>query len=165
MRVLSAHDSREFLPQALFYATLVVNTFFSIRFFGRIAPTTRKSSVIDSILLVAYLALAGVIGRPLVFPSVVTLLFSAATLKYVAFLKGSAYRSTLRRKIIIDLLGVALAGSYLAISLLGYSSVSAWGFTAVFLIANMYLLMVRPMYRVEPEPLAVEYDGAVHTTR
>ena len=137
------------LPLAVFYATLTVNTFFSIKLFSNLIPTGNISQkVIDAVLFVSYLALAFSFNSPIIFASIVTLLFIAATLKYALLLKIINHPKLLKRKIAIDSLGVVMGAlSMLAIAM-GYTAVGVWFLAIVFLAANIFLLFIRPMYRV-----------------
>jgi len=137
------------LPLAIFYATITVNTFFSIRLFSNLIPAGNISQkVIDAVLFVSYLALAFSFNSPIIFASIVTLLFIAATLKYALLLKIINHPKLLKRKIAIDSLGVVMGAlSMLAIAM-GYTAVGAWFLATVFLAANIFLLFIRPMYRV-----------------
>jgi hypothetical protein len=134
------------LPNALFYAVLVLNTYFSVRFFTRLPPVDRDERLIDAILVAAYVVLAFSIGSPVRFAAVSMALFAAATAKY-ALLRGTLERTDiLDRKITIDLLGLALCAATLLGAILGFPLASAWLQAGVFAAANVYLLAVRPMY-------------------
>jgi hypothetical protein len=133
-------------PHAVFYAVLVLNTYFSIRFFESLPPQDRDERAIDAILVVLYLALAASIGAPLAFALVAVLLFAAATAKYVLLLPVVDRRDILMRKILIDGLGLALCLAMLLGTLLADPGWSAWAAAIIFAIANVYLLAIRPMY-------------------
>ncbi|MDO8514399.1 MAG: hypothetical protein Q7S50_02530 [bacterium] len=136
------------LPHSIFYAVLVLNTFFSIRFFSRlIAPSPRQTAV-DAILVVLYIILAYSLGNAFAFPLVATCLFLVATAKYVIELDSNPHVSVLKRKISLDLLGAALCAATLGGVLAGNPLASAWILAAVFAAANVYLLFIRPMYRL-----------------
>ena len=70
-------------PNAVFYAVLVLNTFFSVRYFDAQPPQERDERVIDSILAVNYLALAAAIGSPAWFAVLSGLLFALGIVKYL----------------------------------------------------------------------------------
>ena len=144
--LISAHAWSARLPTALFYAVLVVNTYFSIRFFSLPPPGRRDQTVIDGVLLALYVILAFSIGSILVFSLVSTLLFAAAVLKYALLLGVMDRREILTRKIAIDGLGLLLCAAAFAGSYLGYPLASAWLQALLFGLANIYLLAVRPMY-------------------
>lgn len=141
----SGHPWSARLPTALFYAVLVFNTYFSIRFFSRLPPAGRDEAVIDGVLVILYVVLAFSIGSILAFSFVSTLLFAVAVLKYYLLL-GVVDRRGILRKMAIDGLGVLLCAVAFAGSWLGYPLPSAWLQALLFGLANIYLLAVRPMY-------------------
>lgn len=134
------------LPHTVFYAVLVVNTYFSIRFFAPRTPDSIPQTMLDGGLAALYLALGFAIGRAGTFEFFALLLFMLATAKYVE-MRRALPPAVYKRKIVIDLLGITLCAAALLGSSLGYAAFSAWAFAAVFLLANVYLLWVRPMYR------------------
>jgi hypothetical protein len=140
-------------PNALFYAVLVVNTYFSVRFFDALPPKERDERVIDGVLAVLYVALAAAIGAPVLFAAIATLLFVAAVAKYWLLLPVMPRPALLRRKMAIDATGGVLCVATLAGTLLSGPLASAWVQAIVFAIANVYLLAIRPMY-VDREAMA-----------
>jgi len=134
------------LPTALFYAALVVNTYYSVRFFAQLEPVTRDERIIDGVLVIIYLVLAAAIGSVVFFAFVSMVLFAAATTKYILLIGIVERTDVLKRKIAIDTAGLALCAAAFAGAILGYPLASAWLLAAVFVIANVYLLAVRPMY-------------------
>ena len=143
---LLAPDSATAFPQALFFLILILNTYFSIRFFRPIYASTPHQRALDVVLGITYLFLAGSIGRSVTFELLAVILFALATTKYILLIR-TVNSQVVRRKIEIDILGCILCASALAASLSGYHSESAWTLTGVFAVANVYLLIVRPMYR------------------
>lgn len=139
-------------PTALFYAVLVVNTWFSVRFFSRLPPIDRDESAIDGLLTILYVALAFAIGRNIPFMAVATVLFFAAVAKYALLRPILNLPRTLRRKMAIDSLGGLLCVAALIGALRGYEMESTWALALVFLAANVFLLLVQPMYRVFDSP-------------
>jgi hypothetical protein len=129
-------------PNAVFYAVLVLNTFYSVRFFDGLPPQARDERVIDGVLTVLYVGLAATIGTLVPFAAVATLLFAAAVAKYVLLLRVVDRRDILRRKILIDGLGLALCLATLIASLLFDPLWSAWTEALVFAAANVYLLAI-----------------------
>jgi hypothetical protein len=95
---------------------------------------------------VLYIGLAATIGTLVPFAAVATLLFAAAVAKYVLLLRVVDRRDILRRKILIDGLGLALCLATLIASLLFDPLWSAWTEALVFAAANVYLLAISPMY-------------------
>jgi hypothetical protein len=144
--LLAPHPWLFKLPHALFYAVLVLNTFFSIRFFDALPPQDRDERAIDAVLTVLYLVLAATIGWLVPFAFVATLLFAAATLKYVLLLPVMERHDILAPKIFIDGLGLAMCVAMLIGSLLFDPLWTAWTAAVAFALANVYLLAIRPMY-------------------
>ncbi len=136
------------VPHTIFYAVLVINTFFSIRFFSRIAPEDRSQVAIDTALVLLYLALAFSLGRAIPFAFFALCLFIAASTKYPLLLLVIPQTNVLKRKILIDLMGTAACAVVLGGTILGYAFGSAWAAAISFTLANVYFLLIRPMYRL-----------------
>jgi len=143
-----AQVSQYLLPHLVFYIVLVLNTFFSVRFFSRIAPENRSQLEIDAVLVILYFALALSMGRPVAFAFFALCLFIAASSKYPLLLLVIPQTNVLKRKILIDLLGTAVCAAILGATLLGYAFAAAWVLAILFMFANVYLLFIRPMYRL-----------------
>jgi hypothetical protein len=144
--VIAPRDPSAVTATGLFYIALLVNTYFSIWFFGLLPPKDRDERLIDGALVVTYLALGLSIGRIVLFTSASTALFVIAIAKYVLLMPIVARRDILRRKIVIDGLGLLLCGLAFAGALAGYPLESAWLQAILFGVANVYLLLIRPMY-------------------
>ena len=134
------------LPNAIFYAALVLNTFYSVRFFDALPPQDRDERIIDAVLAILYIALAATIGFHVWFAVVSTALFAAAVAKYVLLLRVIDRPDILRRKIVIDGLGLVMCAVTLVATRLFDPLWSAWAEALIFAAANVYLLAVRPMY-------------------
>lgn len=145
---LVAPASSVLLPHIIFYAVLVLNTFFSIRFFSRIAPENLSQIEIDTVLVILYFALASSLGRPILFAFFALCLFIAASSKYPLLLLVIPQTDVLKRKILIDLLGTATCAGILGATLLGYAFEAAWTSAILFSLANVYLLAIKPMYHL-----------------
>lgn len=141
-------------PNALFYAVLVLNTFFSVRFFDALPPQGRDERTIDGVLAALYVALAATIGWLVGFAVVAVILFAAATLKYVRLLPVMDRRDILARKIAIDGLGLAMCIAGLVATLWWDALWAAWGMAIVFAVANVWLLALRPMYSDPRAPVS-----------
>lgn len=144
-----APDTKLLWPNALFYAVITVNTFFSVRLFARIAPPSLSQLLVDGLLVLAYLGLAFSLGREWAFPFFALCIFVAAPIKYVLMLGVVPHSGLLKKKLLIDLSGTTLC----VVALLGavffdYPVAVAWGLAIVFSLANIYLLAIRPMYRL-----------------
>ncbi len=136
------------LPHVIFYAVLVVNTFFSIRFFSRIAPENKSQFAIDTVLVLLYLALAFSMGNPFTFAFFALCLFIAASTKSPLLLLVIPQTNVLKRKILIDLMGTAACAAILGASIIGYPLEAAGAAAIGFTLANVYLLLINPMYRL-----------------
>jgi len=136
------------LPHFIIYAVLVVNTYFSIRFWGALQPNDFRQLLIDAVLVLAYLALAFSMGEPTYFSLAALCLFILAALKYVLMRGRTSYGAVVERKIRIDALGALSCAVLISGMLLGYALEATWLFAIGFAIANVYLLLIRPMYRL-----------------
>ena len=142
-----SHVSPSLFPHSIFYGVLVLNTFFSVRFFAALIAPSARQILVDTILCLLFIALAYSLGNAATFPLIATCLFLIAAVKYKIELGSNPYPHVLKKKIGIDLLGAALCAAALAGVLAGYPFESAWALATIFSIANVYLLMIRPMYR------------------
>lgn len=136
-------------PHAIFYVVLTINTFFSIRFYSAFTPESGFQSIIDFTLAAAYVALGLTIGIPLFFALCALIIFTIAPAKYAHMLGRTPHDTTLRRKILIDLLGTAMCVLVLVLTLAGMEAKAAWILAGLFSVANVYLLFIRPMYAFE----------------
>lgn len=147
--VLLVTDWRIALPLGIFYATITVNTYFSVKLFASITPPeNNQQHIMDLLLVVFYLLLVFSFPYPTVYMFFALCIFITAPIKYALLLTVIPYERLLKRKILIDLLGTSLCAAVLGGALLGYPFASAWVLAAVFLFANIYLLAIRPMYRL-----------------
>lgn len=147
--IFFAPRSEFVIPHTLFYAVLTLNSFFSVRLFSAIQPKTISQTAADAILVLVYCGLALSIGDPIPFAFFALCVFVAAPPKYALMLGVIPHNSLLKRKILIDLVGTALCTAILGGALFGYELESAWTLAVVFTLANIYLLFIRPMYRLE----------------
>ncbi len=148
--LVSAPNLTSAVPLLIFYGTLVVNTYFSIRCFGAITrPGDRSQKIADGILVVLYLLLALSFANALIFVALAILLFKVSTIKYILLsttVEFPSHKRLLRRKIYINATGTLLCVFALGGIFLGYGMVALWSWTLVFVIANIYLLIVNPLY-------------------
>lgn len=145
---LDAPRTPELAPELLFYIVLVINTFFSIRFYAAMQPGTISQTLIDAALGLCYVALAVSFGHPLLFAFSALCLFIAAPPKYALMLGRVPHAALLRRKILIDTSGTVACAALLGSTLFGHSLFGMWAFAIVFALANVYLLLIKPMYRL-----------------
>lgn len=136
----------ERMPHAIFFATLVVNTFFSVRFYADIQPNILSQAIVDVLLASIYVVLGISIGSSSAFALAALGLFALAPIKYVLMLSHIPHRNLLRKKIRIDVIGLLACTSLLLVTIGGYGLVGAWVFAIGFMCANIYLLLIRPMY-------------------
>ncbi|MEK7156273.1 MAG: hypothetical protein AAB790_00490 [Patescibacteria group bacterium] len=138
------------LPHVVIYAVLVINTYFSIRFWSALQPQDSRQFLIDAILVLAYLALAFSMGEPTYFAFAAFTLFALATVKYVLMRGRTPYEATVERKTSIDALGAFACAVFILGVFLGYALEATWLFAIGFTLANIYLLRIKPMYRLSP---------------
>ncbi len=136
------------LPHSIFYAVLTLNTFFSIKLYATIQPNDQHQRIVDFLLVAAYVALAFSIGRAFEFSLVALILFIFATPKYAMMRGKIPHDALLRRKILIDLSGVAFTAVVFLGTIAGYPLESAWVLAIGFVIANIYHLVINPMYHL-----------------
>lgn len=145
----SDEEGKWAFPFLIFYGVLTLNSYFSIRFFSTItSPEDTLQRTIDLALVFLYLLLAYVIYEPDYFFPVALLLFIVATGKYVCMTGNIPYPKTLKKKIFIDSMGILLCFFAFMTALLGHPLLAAWVLAVVFAVANIYLLLINPMYRL-----------------
>ena len=136
------------VPHVFFFAVLIINTFYSIRFYADIQPDDLAQKVIDGGLVLCYFALALSLGNAVAFAFWALALFTTAAPKYVFMLGAVPYLKLLRKKALLDSLGALSCLLLLGFTLLGFPVLSACVFAILFAVANVYLLVIRPMYRL-----------------
>jgi hypothetical protein len=135
------------LPQIIFYAVLTINTYFSIQFFTPLTPKSFYQLLVDAALVVAYISLGLSIGFPYAFAFCALLIFVVAPMKYTHKLDLIPHTTLLRKKILIDLCGALMCTVVLGLTIFGYPLFAAWLLAILFSAANVYLLLMNPMYR------------------
>lgn len=139
------------LPTLILYAGLVINTYFSIRCFSSITPENdNMQRIVDIGLVASFLALASAFNNVQNFLTIGLLLFELAVIKYTLLL-GTArteYHALIRKKILVDMLGVVSGSLALATVLLGYTLFSIWFPALLLTAANVYLIILKPFYKV-----------------
>lgn len=150
--VVMVSDTVAALPLELFYTVLLVNTYFSIRCFSAIIPRgNRRQQIVDVTLVALYVMLPASFGSTLWFMVFTLLLFVVATFKYILLLEIMAQRQLLRKKIMADGVGTVACLVVLGGVLAGYPLLATYLWLAVFIIANIYLLIINPLYRLPPD--------------
>jgi len=142
-------DNALALPLGLYYATITINTFFSIQIFSAITPKDFWQIIFDATLVLSYCALAFSFGSVLTFSFISGILFLVAIGKYVHLNRLISFPAFLRRKIFIEKLGALLSFSTFIVAAFGFVALAAWILGGVFAIANVYFLVFRPMYRLD----------------
>ena len=142
-------DSRESLPLVIFYTLLVINAYPSIRLFAGIVPQDNgQHALADIIIFISYLFVAASLGQPLQFALCALVLFIIAAGKYALMLHEIPYPELLQRKLRADLLGAGLCAIALVVMLLGHILEGAWILATVFALSNVYILGIKPLYRL-----------------
>lgn len=137
-------------PLVVFYATLLTNTYFSVRSFASITPREHLGQqLIDATLAACMFLMALSFNSVLNFTILATLLFIVATLKYVFLTQLAGYSKLLYMKIRIDALGILFCFLAVLGVLFGYGSQTSIIWSAVFVLANFYVLWWKPHYRLE----------------
>jgi len=150
--MLESFDWHKAIPLAIFYIAFVFNTFFSIRCFSRITPPySLTHSTIDFILGSLYIAMAVNIKEPPYFIFFTLLIFAVSSIKYTLLLGNIEHDHILKRKILIDILGVCGSSLVIAGIFVGYVQSSVWAWMVVFILANIILFTLWPFYRLEPK--------------
>ncbi len=150
--VTTVTDPSYSAPLAIFYFTLVVNTFFSIILFARITPPSDVvQHLIDILLVCLYAILAFLFNSVTFFALASVFLFITASAKYAFLLNKIGHPKLFKRKILIDILGTFTCTVILTTSLLGHETIASWALAIGFLIANFLVFFVWPLYRADTE--------------
>jgi hypothetical protein len=136
------------LPLVLFYVVLMVNTYFSIEFFSKIIPLKRPDQkIIDLLLVFSYLALILSMGNEIWYLLFAIMLFVVATLKYVCLL-GVVDLKILKKKLIVNIFAIVACILAFGGYLIDWGMI-IWIWGLMFLFANVYLLIIKPMYKFD----------------
>lgn len=133
--------------QALVYGLLMVHTWFSVRFFFRlIDPNDRRQRAINGALVFAYALLAWSIRDMRLFYLVWAAFFCLTVFKYVLLVGRFEQPRPLRRKLVADLLGVAMG--ILMTAMLWFWPNQPWQWLGLVLFGGscIYYLFLRPLY-------------------
>ena len=145
-------DWRKVIPLIIFYSILVFNTFFSIRTFSRIAPPKSLThNLFDLVLVFLYIMMATSIDNATYFIFFNLLIFAVSAIKYTLLLENLEYDIILKRKILIDVLGVFSTGVVIGGIMAGYVMWSIWSWVIIFFLANIILFILWPFYRLDPK--------------
>jgi len=136
------------LPLFIFYIILIINSYFSILLFLQIIPRHMVSQkIIDTLIIILYLTLGLTFALPLFFAFLLTLIFILCVVKYTLLLNVVTNQPhLLKRKIVIDALGGIMGLLMLGGVILGYPIESSWALVVIFVIANIHLFFISPLY-------------------
>ena len=138
----------------LFYALLLLNTFFSVRTFATVTPKEHPGqNMWDIVLGLLFMALPFVFSSPILFVFLTLLLFVTATLKYIFLIPVVGFSKLLFQKIRIDTLGILLCVLVLGGIIMGFPDISLIAWTVMFFIANVYVIWYMPLYRPENQAI------------
>jgi hypothetical protein len=138
------------LPLMIFYLTITVNTYYSMKLFTRIVEKhTFLQDSVDVVLVILYGFLAFNFDKPLMFVYIVSGLFIVATLKYVLLVGKLPHQKLLKNKIRIDSMGIIMGFITLILTATGNLFFGTWFLAITFGIANIILLFIWPMYKLE----------------
>ncbi len=142
-------DWKTSLPLAIFYAALLYNTFFSIRLFSSLVPIENTlQNGLDILLAFLYIAAAISLNNVKYFVLTILFLFIIATAKYVSLIGIIPHPSLLRKKLLIDCLGILASAFAFGGIAYGYVELSIWLFTLAYVIVNLFLFSFWPLYRL-----------------
>ena len=147
---LTVQNWGESLPLIAFYFLVLVNTHLSVSFFLSIIPHHGGlQKLINAALLLVYLGLAFSLDKPLSFTLIATLMFTLATIKYILLIDEGRLRRLLSKKILAETLGILACVLTIFGILIGYSVLATSVWVLLFLVANVYLLSIKPLYKIE----------------
>lgn len=148
--IFESFDWHKALPLAIFYAVFVFNTFFSIRCFSRITPPySFIHGILDLILLALYIAMAINVKALPYFVFFCLLIFAVSSIKYTFLLGSVEYDEMIKRKVLIDILGVCGLSLVIGGIFAGYPQYSIWAWVIIFILANIILFTFWPFYRID----------------
>ena len=149
--LLRRSDESATLFNLAFFLLLTLNTYFSMSFTeAAFGVRNVVDTGINALLMIGYLAAPWVMGNTMHFFLCMGLFFCVAIMKYAAWLKSLDAGFFLRRKIIANACGAML--SLLVISMISilnstFDSAVAGGACALYAGANVWVLLIDPLYR------------------
>lgn len=135
------------IPFYIFLVLLLVHTYHAVHCFKTVAPKQqRMAHVIDAILVLLYLALPMSLWYGSFFYLIATLLFAVASLKYALLFGQTSAGALVRKKLIVDIIGIL--GCLIAFigDALGFWPVTDWIFAIGFAAVTIYLFYIDPLY-------------------
>lgn len=137
-------------PLVVFYAVLILNTYFSVRTFASITPKENLGQHLIDLILAACLVLIALnFNSILNFIILTMLLFIVATLKYIYLTQLVGYSKLLYMKIRIDTLGILFCFLAVIGTMWGYGRQVSIIWLITFVLANVYVLWGNPHYHPE----------------
>jgi len=148
-------------PLAVFHLFLLVNTFYSIRTFATLIPSSAGQWAFDIALGVCIALGPLAFDHPMDYTILMLALFILATYKYILAIPLAGFSKLLFRKIVIDMLGVAGTFAVLVAMWQGFVFPATVVGVAAFAVVNVYILWLNPLYRfdVEPPKQGFQHDG------
>ena len=148
--IVESFDWHLAIPLAIFYAVFVFNTFFSIRCFSSITPVySWIHGVLDLVLVSLYVGMAINVRAEPYFIFFCLLIFAVSSIKYTLLLGNIKYDYILKRKILIDILGVCGTSLVIGGIFAGYPRFSLWAWVLIFILSNIILFTLWPFYRLD----------------
>ena len=141
-------DWRLAWPLVVFDLFLLVNTFYSIRTFATLIPIRFGQAVFDLAMASCIVLNPLAFNYPMHFALLNLLLFILASFKYILAIRIIGLSETLYRKILLDMLGVAVIFAVVVAMWRGYVFPAAVLGTIAFVGANIYILWINPVYRI-----------------
>ena len=157
-----APDKSAILPEAILYALLMVQTWYSLPlFFSLIDPKDKRQQGMDVVLALAYAGLAWSIHGGILFYVAWTIFFTLTVLKYSLLVGRFSAQRLLRRKLVANVLGIGM-GILVPTALLLPALVNnsfqeegphplRWLGVILFGGACVYYLWLRPLYDAREE--------------
>jgi len=133
----------------IFYALMLINTFFYIRVFATITPKSKMQNFLDFLLGIGLAFSPIFFNSPTNFVLVNLFLFIIVIIKDISLISLIGFSKLLLKKIRTDTLGILLCALCLVGILTGFTTLSLKLFAFIFFLANIYILKLRPLYRIE----------------
>ncbi len=135
------------LVLTLFYAVLCLNTYYSIKVFAALTnPWSISQNIIDALLVITYSILAWYLADVPTTLTLTVVLFGFALIKYFILPADFSSPRLLFRKKIIDGLGFVGALIIWFCVVMLHIQEAVWVWTAGFIIVNIYILWLKPLY-------------------
>jgi len=138
------------VPLMIFYFVMLVNSFFSIRYFALLEPLRdRRQFILDLGMIVTYASAPFFFSYPVIFSAICTTLFVLGSIKYFV-LTHHQTTPILIRKTRIDYLTAVFGFPVTWLMTTDHVLFVAWAFAIGNIIVNYELLIRRPLYPFPP---------------